>query len=97
MSLFDGYKLPDDERALEILQRISDLWEDNACVTSMCSGLNPSPRIYHQRVSVELRELLIRLSVSSSQALEDMLDEETSLHNILLFANDVMRDEYYYA
>lgn len=82
--------MPDDERALEILQRISDLWEDNAGVRSICSEKHPNPGIYHKRVSVELKEALIKLSVTASQTLEDMLNEETSLHNILQFAKNAM-------
>ncbi len=93
MSLFDGYKLPDDERALEILQRISDLWDDNAGVRSICDERRPNPKIIHQRVSTELREELIKLSTTSPQALEDMLNHEVSLHNILQFAKAAMRED----
>lgn len=93
MSLFDGYQLPDDERALEILQRISDLWEDNACVRNICEARRPNPNIVHQRISNELREELIKLSTTSPQALEDMLNHEVSLHNILQFAKSAMYDD----
>lgn len=90
MSLFDGYQLPDDERALEILQRISDLWDDNASVRSICDERRPNPKIMHQRVSTELRKELIKLSTTSPQALEDMLNQEVSIQNILQFANTAM-------
>ncbi|MBQ2835880.1 MAG: hypothetical protein IJE68_03500 [Clostridia bacterium] len=90
MSLFDGYKLPDDERALEILQRISDLWEDNAGVRSICHENRPNPKIIHERVSAEIREQLIKLSTTSPQTLEDMLNQEVSLYNILQYAKTAM-------
>lgn len=90
MSLFDGCRLPDDERALEIIQRISDLWENNAGVKIACDEKHPNPGIYHQRVSMELKEILVELSVSAPKTLEDMLNEETSLHNILQFAQNAM-------
>lgn len=81
MSLFDNCKLPDDDRAQEILSRISELWDDNAA----CSKKG-TPRFYHQRVSLELKEALIDLSLNSPQMLEEMLNREVSFHNILRFA-----------
>lgn len=92
MSLFDGCNLPDDERAQEILMRISELWDDNASVRNICSERHPNPNIRHEEVSIELQEELIKLSITSPKTLEDMLNEETSLHNILRFANDAMND-----
>lgn len=83
MSLFDDCKLPDDDRALEILQRISDLWEDNANIKPTKNG---NSRTYHQKVSQELKENLIRISTYNPYALEEMLNQEISLHNILRFA-----------
>ena len=85
MSLFDDCTLPDDERAQEILMRISELWDDNAGVRNICSELHPNPNIRHEKVSMELMEELINLSMTFPQALEDMLNEEVSLHNILRF------------
>ena len=82
--------MPDDERALEILQRISDIWEDNAGVTNICSKQHPNPTIIHQRVSTDVKEELIKLSTTHPQTLEDMLNQEVSLHNILQFANTAM-------
>ena len=87
MSLFDGCKLPDDERALEILDRISELWENNAGVKTVCTLKYPNPCICHQSVSMKLKEELIKLSVTVPKTLEDMLNDEVSLHNILRFAN----------
>ena len=77
MSLFDNCKMPTDDRALEILQRISELWEDNACTQ------RGAPRIYHRRVSREQKEALIEISQFSPHILEYLLNEGISLHNIL--------------
>jgi len=88
MSLFDGCELPIDERALEILSRISELWEENACTRRICKPNSSEPEIVSQRISIQLKDKLVRLSTISPKALEDMLNEEASLHNILLFAEN---------
>lgn len=88
VSLFDGCKLPSDEYALEILGRISELWEDNACTHK------GTPRIYHQRVSHEQKEALIELSVVSPYVLEDLLNREISLHDILRVASGELSPDY---
>lgn len=86
MSLFDGCELPEDERALEILRRISELWEDNACVRRIAKLNSSEPEIVCQKISIQLKDKLVELSTVSPMVLEEMLNEEASLHNILRFA-----------
>lgn len=88
MSLFDGCELPVDERVLEILSRISELWEDNACTRRIAEVNASEPEIVCQRIPIQLKDKLIRLCTISPKDFEDMLNEEASLHNILLFAEN---------
>ena len=88
MSLFDGCELPVDERALEILSRISELWEENGCTRRIATQYASEPQIVCQKVSIQLKDKLIRLCTIYPKAFEDMLNEESSLHNILRFVED---------
>ena len=81
--LFKGFELPDDERALDILERISILWEDNGTVYPKKSG------IHHQRVTYEQREKLIEISVTEPQLIEEKLADEITLPGLLLWLDSV--------
>lgn len=95
MSLFDEFKLPDNERAVEILERISELWEENAWIKPESPSLLAPcyAQTYHEEISLEVQEMLITLSQTVPQELEDMLNEEAPLHRILRFAEKTLRSE----
>ena len=85
MFLFEDCIIPtDNRRVVEILNKISDIWEDNACTKTTAGLKKPSPRIHRPYVSTEQKEALIELSTISPHILEEKLAEEASLYEILL-------------
>ena len=98
--LFKDCKLPEnDERAMGILQRIAEMWEDNSWIEPVSikgtpvSNSSCTARTYHEKIPVEIQEALITLTQTIPQELEDMLNEEMSLHNIIQFARNSMCNE----
>ena len=80
-AMFKNVELPDNERALELLERVNSLWEQNSW-----GSVGPKSITRHRRVSYTIKEKLIDIAVNFPNALEDQLNSEVSLDQLIYWA-----------
>ena len=81
-AMFKDVELPTDERALELLERIDNLWDEN----SWLAGKKHLTR--HRRVSFDIQQKLVNVAVNSPDALEDQLNHEICLDQLIQWVLD---------
>lgn len=77
LEMFDKIDLPQNERALGLLERINDLWEEN----SWLAGKTHQTR--HQKLSCKTQSKLAEFAVNFPDELENLLNEETCLNQLV--------------
>ena len=85
-AMFKDVELPiNNKRALELLERVNTLWDENSWLTGKAHLTQ------HRRVSSAVLKKLVELSENSPNTLEELLDSEICLDQLIQWVQDQER------
>lgn len=83
LAMFKNVELPhNNSRALELLERINTLWDENSWLAGK------KHQTQHRRVSYDIQQKLVEVAVNSPDTLEELLDNEVRLDQLVEWVLD---------